>query len=183
MLNRVELIGRLTRDPELDYTPGGTAVCRLQLETSELVTGRDGQRQERVEQHEVVAWRKLAEMCSKHLTRGRLVQVEGRLHSETWEDQRSGRQRRTEVVAQRMRFLARPDGTPLTAAEEMARLRPEVSPGTPDAPAEGGTTPPTAGVEASAWRLPRTRSSSMHRECATSLAVPRWPRPHLTLVR
>ena len=119
MLNRVELIGRLVRDPELRYTPGGTPVCTLALMTRERVTNAAGQPEERTEQVEVVAWRRLAETCSKHLTRGRLVHVEGRLHSEPWEDRAGERHLRTEVVARRLRFLVRSDGEPLPASEDV----------------------------------------------------------------
>jgi single-strand DNA-binding protein len=119
MLNRVELIGRLVRDPELRHTPGGTPVCTLALATRERVTNAEGEAEDRTEQVEVVAWRKLAETCSKHLTKGRLVHIEGRLRSETREDAAGDRHLHTEVVARRMRFLARSDGEPLPASEDV----------------------------------------------------------------
>ena len=119
MLNRAELIGRLTRDPELRYTPGGTPVCRIGLATNEHFTGIDGQAQERTEYHDVIAWRALAETSAKHLAKGRLVHIDGRLHTETWEDDAGGRHRRTEVVARSIRFLDRPEVAPaLTEADE-----------------------------------------------------------------
>jgi single-strand DNA-binding protein len=119
VLNRVELIGRLVRDPELRHTSDGTPVCTLAVVTRERVTTADGVVDERTEEVEVVAWRRLAETCSRHLTAGRLVHIEGRVHSETREDAAGNRHLRTEVVARRMRFLARADGRPLPASEDV----------------------------------------------------------------
>lgn len=119
MLNRVDLIGRLVRDPELRYTSDGTPVCTLALVTRERVATADEAVEEHTEEVEVVAWRRLAETCSRHLTAGRLVHVEGRVHSETREDAAGCRHLCTEVVARRLRFLARADGLPLPAAEDV----------------------------------------------------------------
>ena len=78
-LNRVILIGNLTRDPELKYTPAGTAVCTFGLATNRSWTTADGQTKEDVQYHRIVAWQKLAELCGKLLTKGRKVYLEGRL--------------------------------------------------------------------------------------------------------
>jgi single-strand DNA-binding protein len=110
-LNKVMLIGRLTRDPELRYTPSGTAVCQLALATNRY--GQDqatGERREFTDYHDVVVWnqgqRKLAELCSQYLQKGRLVYVEGRMQTRSWEDQQSGQKRyRTEVNANDVQFL------------------------------------------------------------------------------
>ena len=110
-LNRVMLIGRLTRDPELRYTPSGTAVCNLALATNRY--GSDpatGERKEFTDYHDVVVWnqgtRKLAETTAQYLQKGRLVYVEGRLQTRSWDDAQSGQKRyKTEVNANDVQFL------------------------------------------------------------------------------
>src|SRR5579864_5054416 len=109
-LNRVMLIGRLTRDPELRYTPSGTPVCNLALATNRYGTDTNGERREFTDFHDVVVWnqgnRKLAELCSQYLQKGRLVYVEGRLQTRSWDDAQSGQKRyRTEVNASDVQFL------------------------------------------------------------------------------
>jgi len=78
-LNKATLIGNLTRDPELRYTPQGTAVCTFGIATNRSWTTNDGQTKEDVQYHRIVAWQKLAELCGKILTKGRKVYLEGRL--------------------------------------------------------------------------------------------------------
>ncbi len=78
-MNRAILIGNLTRDPELKYTPTGTAVCTFGIATNRSWTTADGQTKEDVQYHRIVAWQKLAELCGKLLTKGRKVYLEGRL--------------------------------------------------------------------------------------------------------
>lgn len=78
-LNRVILIGNLTRDPELKYTPAGTAVCTFGVATNRNWTTSDGQTKEEVQYHRIVAWQKLAELCGKILTKGKKVYLEGRI--------------------------------------------------------------------------------------------------------
>jgi single-strand DNA-binding protein len=83
-LNRIILIGNLTRDPELKYTPTGTAVCTFGIATNRSWTTNDGQTKEDVQYHRVVAWQKLAELCGKLLNKGRKVFVEGRMTYRTF---------------------------------------------------------------------------------------------------
>jgi single-strand DNA-binding protein len=83
-LNRVLLIGNLTRDPELKYTPAGTAVCTFGVATNRSWTTADGQTKEEAQYHRIVAWQKLAELCGKLLTKGRKVYLEGRLTYRTF---------------------------------------------------------------------------------------------------
>src|SRR5258708_26995930 len=115
-LNRVMLIGRLTRDPELRFTPSGTAVCQLALATNRYGQDQSGERREFTDYHDVVVWnqgnRKLAELCSQYLQKGRLVYVEGRLQTRSWDDQATGQKRyRTEGNANDVQFLdSRQDG-------------------------------------------------------------------------
>ena len=110
-LNRVMLIGRLTRDPELRYTPSGTAVCNLALATNRYGSDpQSGERREFTDYHDIVVWnqgnRKLAELCSQYLQKGRLVYVEGRLQTRNWDDKETGQKRyKTEVNAQDVQFL------------------------------------------------------------------------------
>ena len=83
-LNRIVLIGNLTRDPELKYTPAGTAICTFSIATNRSWTTNDGQIKEEVQYHRVVAWQKLAELCGKLLNKGRKVFAEGRMTYRTF---------------------------------------------------------------------------------------------------
>lgn len=105
MVNKVMLIGRLGRDPEMRYTPAGTPVCNFTLATNEVYRDRSGERQERTEWHRIVAWARLAEQCSQLLSKGNLAYIEGRLQTREWDDRDGNRRRTTEIVAQRMRTL------------------------------------------------------------------------------
>src|SRR3989338_4206643 len=110
-LNKVILIGNLTRDPELRYTPSGTAVCTFGLATNRSWTPTDGgERQEETEYHRVVAWSKLAEICSQLLYKGRKVYVEGRMQTRKWTTQEGTERETTEVVIDNMIALGAPKG-------------------------------------------------------------------------
>ncbi|MBI4100403.1 single-stranded DNA-binding protein [Candidatus Microgenomates bacterium] len=104
-LNRVQLIGNLTRDPELRYTPQGTAVCTFGLATNRSWTTDGGEKKEETEFHRIVAWNKLAELCSQLLTKGRKIYVEGRLSTRSWTGQDGGQRTTTEVVIDDMILL------------------------------------------------------------------------------
>lgn len=104
-LNRVLLIGNLTRDPELRYTPQGNAVCSFGLATNRSWTTEEGERKEDTEFHNIVAWNRLAEICAQYLTKGRQSFVEGRLSTREWEGQDGVKRRTTEVVASEVIFL------------------------------------------------------------------------------
>lgn len=104
-LNRVQLIGNLTRDPELRYTPSGSAVCSFGIATNRSWTTDSGEKREEVDFHNIVAWRKLAELCSQFLTKGRKVYVEGRLSTRSWTGQDGQQKSRTEVVIDDMILL------------------------------------------------------------------------------
>ena len=105
-LNKVMLIGNLTRDPELRYTPSGTAVCSFRVATNRSWTPSDGsERREETEFHRIVAWNKLAELCSQLLAKGRKVYVEGRLQTRSWEPAEGEKRYTTEVVAEDMVIL------------------------------------------------------------------------------
>lgn len=104
-LNRVQLIGNLTRDPELRYTPNGTAVCSFGIATNRNWTTDTGEKKEEVEFHRVVSWNKLAELCSQFLIKGRKVYVEGRLQTRNWTGQDGTARTTTEIVINDMILL------------------------------------------------------------------------------
>lgn len=124
MLNTVVLIGRLVRDPELRYTPGGVAVGSLVIAVDRPFTNQQGQRE--ADFIDVVVWRQLAENCANHLTKGRLVAVEGRLQVRSFETQDGQRRRVAEVVARDVRFLDRPRDEKRAASGEMEGLGQEI---------------------------------------------------------
>lgn len=99
------LIGNLTRDPELRYTPSGTAVCSFGLATNRAWTTEGGEKKEETEFHRIVSWNKLAELCSQLLTKGRKVFVEGRLQTRTWQGQDGAQRTTTEIVIDDMIIL------------------------------------------------------------------------------
>lgn len=118
-LNRVQLIGNLTRDPELRYTPNGNAVCTFSLATNRSWTTDSGEKKEEADFHRIVAWNKLAELCSQFLTKGRKVYVEGRLSTRNWQAQDGTQKSTTEVVIDDMILLdnKRGEGEEYPAAE------------------------------------------------------------------
>ena len=104
-LNKVQLIGNLTRDPELRYTPQGTAVCTFGLATNRNWQTETGDKKEDVEFHRLVAWNKLAEICSQLLFKGRKVFIEGRLQTRQWTGKDGVSRQTTEVVISDMIIL------------------------------------------------------------------------------
>ncbi len=106
-LNKAMIIGNLTRDPEVRTTPQGTPVTSFGVATNFVWTDANGQRQEKAEFHNVVAWRRLAEICGQYLKKGSKVYIEGRLQTRDWEDQQGVRHYRTEIIAGNMIMLDR----------------------------------------------------------------------------
>ncbi len=104
-VNKVILVGRLGSDPEVKTISQGQTVAKISVATSESWTGKDGQKQERTEWHRVTVWGKLAEICGKHLTKGRQVYVEGKLQTRSWEDQQGQKRYATDIVASTVQFL------------------------------------------------------------------------------
>jgi single-strand DNA-binding protein len=104
-LNKVILIGNLTRDPELRFTPTGTAVCTFGLATNRSWTTDSGEKREETEFHRIVSWNKLAELCSQLLAKGRKVYVEGRLQTRNWNGSDGAQHTTTEVVIEDMIIL------------------------------------------------------------------------------
>lgn len=105
-LNKVMIIGRLTRDPELRQTPNGASVCQIGLATNYVYTNQQtGQKVEQVEYHNVVMWRKLAEIANQYLTKGKRVYIEGRLTTRSWDAQDGTKRYKTEIVCDNMIML------------------------------------------------------------------------------
>jgi single-strand DNA-binding protein len=104
-VNKVILIGNLGQDPELRYTSAGVAVATFTLATNESWKDQDGNTQERTQWHNLVAWRKLAEICGEHLKKGSRIYVEGRLQYRTYDDKSGVKRYVTEVVLDQMMML------------------------------------------------------------------------------
>jgi single-strand DNA-binding protein len=119
-LNRVQLIGNLTRDPELRYTPQGTAVCSFSIATNRSWTTDSGEKKDEADFHRIVAWNKLAELCSQFLTKGRKVYVEGRLSTRNWTGQDGAQRSTTEVIISDMILLDSSGRTTRTEEEPEA---------------------------------------------------------------
>jgi len=136
-LNKVQLIGNLTRDPELRYTPQGTAVCTFGLATNRQWTTEAGDRKEEAEFHRIVAWNKLAELCAQLLFKGRRIFVEGRLQTRQWTGQDGAPRQTTEIVISDMIILdskRAPEVETTVVPEESAEAAKEAAPA--EAPAE-----------------------------------------------
>jgi single-strand DNA-binding protein len=127
-LNKVMLIGNLTRDPEMRYTPQGTAVCTFGVATNRSWTTGSGEKKEDVEFHNVVAWNKLAEICAQLLKKGRKVYVEGRLQTRSWQGQDGTQKQRTEVVINDMVILDKKDQSEGGIEIPEVGTEPQVSP-------------------------------------------------------
>lgn len=117
-LNKVFLMGNLTRDPELRYVPSGTAVANFTVAVSRVYKGASGEKKEEASFIRVVIWGKMAEVCGEYLTKGRPVLVEGRLQSRSWEGQDGQKKNTLEVIASSVQFLgARGDKKPAQGAQ------------------------------------------------------------------
>jgi single-strand DNA-binding protein len=105
-VNKVILVGRLGKDPEVKYTPNGAAVAKFTVATSREWKDRNtGEKQENTEWHRIVAWERLGEICGEYLRKGSQVYIEGRLQTRSWEDQDGNKKWTTEVIAQTMQML------------------------------------------------------------------------------
>jgi single-strand DNA-binding protein len=128
-LNKVFLMGNLTRDPELKYTPQGTAVCDFAIAINEKFKAKDGSWQEKVHYIDIQAWARQAETCGEYLKKGRPVFVEGRLQQDRWE-QEGQKRSKIRVNALRVLFLGPGGGAPAGGAPEAS-----------EAPSEAGAEP------------------------------------------
>lgn len=109
-VNKVILVGNLGKDPDLRFMPNGDAVCNFSIATTENWKNKDGQKQEKTEWHNIVIFRKLAEIAGEYLKKGRPVYVEGRLQTRKWQDKDGADRYTTEIVADSMQMLGSKDG-------------------------------------------------------------------------
>lgn len=125
-LNKVMLIGRLTRDPESKTTPQGVALTTFGLATGRVWKDNQGNQRDATEFHNIVAWRRLAEICAQYLSKGRQIYIEGHLQTRSWEGQDGKKNYRTEVVADNMIMLgSRPESQPRPrTVEQQAQPQP-----------------------------------------------------------
>ncbi|HTL39458.1 MAG TPA: single-stranded DNA-binding protein [Methylomirabilota bacterium] len=145
-LNKVMLIGRLTRDPEVRTTPNGAKVAAIGLATSFNWTDKnDGQKKEQTEFHNVVMWRGLAGVAEQYLKKGSQVYIEGRLQTRSWDDKTSGQKKyRTEIVADNMIMLGRAGGSnsaPATGSSPVTMDQPEPKSDIPEIQIDDGDLP------------------------------------------
>lgn len=144
--NRVELIGNLTRDPELRYTPNGAAVCTFGMATNRTYV-TEGEKKEEVDFHRLVSWNKLAELCNQLLKKGTKVFISGRLQTRSWEGQDGEKRTVTEIVIEDMIILSpKPSSEPHPAEEvptEQA-VKEEVKPQEEEAPKKAEKETPQA---------------------------------------
>jgi len=124
-VNKVILIGNLGADPEVRYTPNGTAVANFRIATNDVWTNQDGEREARTEWHRIVAWGKQGEICGEYLAKGKQVYVEGRLRTRSWEDRDGIKRWSTEIWANRVVMLGSPDRTKPSDSAENADLSQE----------------------------------------------------------
>jgi single-strand DNA-binding protein len=121
MLNKCLLIGRLGKDPETRYTPQGDAVVTFSMATDESYKNKDGEKTQKTEWHNIVVWRKLAEICGQYLTKGSLIYVEGKIQTRMWEDKEGQKHYKTEIVIDTMRMLGGGSGDDKNSAGKRER--------------------------------------------------------------
>lgn len=130
-VNKVILIGRLGKDPELKYTPNGTPVAKFSLATDEVFKDQAGEQQKRTEWHNIVAWKRLAEICGEYLTKGKQVYIEGSIRSRQYEDQAGNKKTAYEIVARQMTMLGSKGDSERTTTERPAPPQPAAEPEPP----------------------------------------------------
>jgi len=104
-MNKVIIIGRVGKDPELKYTPSGAAVCNFSVATTDRYKDKQGEKQETTEWHNVTAWQKLAEICGKYLAKGSKVMIEGKIQTRNYDDRDGNKKYITEIIASNMEML------------------------------------------------------------------------------
>ncbi len=128
-VNKVILVGNLGADPEMRYTPSGTAVANFNIATSEVRKNKEGQKETQTEWHKIVAFGRLAEICGEYLSKGKQVYVEGRIQNRTWEDRDGNKRYTTEIIINTMQMLGSKEGVRADAGA------PQGGPPETDAPA------------------------------------------------
>jgi single-strand DNA-binding protein len=156
-LNRVTLIGNLTRDPELRYTPNGQPVASYALATNRRWTSQSGETQDATEYHEIVAWGKLAEISQQLLSKGKKAYVEGRLQTRSWEAPDGNKRQRTEIIAENIIALSPRAGSAGSVSSETPLTPPSPRPGRAkkeEAPSKQGDETPKGEEEIDLSDLP-----------------------------
>lgn len=133
-LNKVFILGNLTRDPELRQTAGGQAVCTIGIATNRFYTDGGGQKQQAVEFHTVVAWGRNAEIINQYVRKGNLILVEGRLQTRNWQDQQGVKHYRTEVIAERIQLGPRGGSSPSGGGGSWQKSADDVTQSSPPIP-------------------------------------------------
>jgi single-strand DNA-binding protein len=131
-VNKVILIGRLGRDPELKYTSAGLAIASFSLATTERLPSKDGNKQERTEWHNIVVFNKQAETVNQYLKKGRQAYIEGRIQTRSWDDKDGNKKYKTEIVANTVQFLDAREGggsggQPRSSAPSVQEPSPDLS--------------------------------------------------------
>lgn len=128
-LNKAMLIGNLGKDPEIKYTPEGLAIAKFSMATKEQWKDKDGQKQDKTEWHNIVAFGKLAEICGEYLAKGKQVYIEGRIQTRSWDDKDGNKKYTTEIVANTMQMLGKADASSkgTTVSDENAAVVSEPS--------------------------------------------------------
>lgn len=170
-LNKVQLIGNLTRDPELRYTPNGNAVCSFSIATNRNWTTDSGEKREEVDFHRIIAWNKLGEICSQFLVKGRKVYVEGRLTTRSWTGQDGAQKSTTEVIISDMILLDNKGSGASTSAvstpsEDQAEPKGKKEEGKETQPSHEASTDAEALADKSAGeaKAPKTTKKSVKEE-------------------
>ncbi|MFH1393175.1 MAG: single-stranded DNA-binding protein [Patescibacteria group bacterium] len=152
-LNKVFILGNLTRDPELRQTPSGQNVATFSVATNRAWTDKSGVKQTQVEFHNIVLWGRLAEIAHQYLAKGRLVFIEGRMNTRAWQDQQTGQKRsRTEIVAETMQLGPRP-AVPVPTLPSVETKSPEPE-ALPEVQLEDFNESPTASEEIKVENIP-----------------------------
>lgn len=157
-LNKVELIGNLTRDPELRYTPQGTAVCTFGLATNRSWTTDSGEKREEADFHKLVAWNKLAELCSQLLTKGRKIYIEGRLSTRSWTGQDGAQRQTTEIIINDMIILDSKQGA---VSESQVGEIPDYVEEEPQVSEDGSQKTPRKAHSASSAQTPKAKKETV----------------------
>ena len=124
-MNRVIIIGRVGKEPELKHTPSGAAVCNFSVATTDRYKDKQGARQETTEWHNVTAWQKLAEICGQYLAKGSKVMIEGKIQTRSYDDRDGNKKYITEIIASNMEMLGDKNGT--TQQQEQQTAEPPFS--------------------------------------------------------
>lgn len=142
-VNKVILVGRLGKDPEVKYTNNGSPVAKFTIATDEVFKDRAGEQQKHTEWHNIVAWNRLAEICGEYLTKGKQVYIEGNIRSRQWEDQSGNKRTTYEIIAREMKMLGSKSDSPSGGSFQPRASAPSSAPDRGEHPS--GFSEPSAG--------------------------------------